>query len=289
MGTSASYAGPKGTNPLLPPWADDGDSGAPQPPPPPLPSSPPGPSPDPSAPGTTPTPPPSSPTPLPEIPWSVPKRSLSRAVNSGGNPRAALGRYVRASGGAGPAAQRARSGRRTFARTANFLGAASRSGFSGAAREVLGLVRLVGRDAHTILLDLASRLAPVGATNEEAAARAALLSTFATFAEGLEAPGGNVDSLDHLDAKAIESVLRDFVTGYVAERFLQELDLRIHRGRISVEDASDVFRGVKETIRATVAVDFRGIDVTTFDWESPGGRDRAERIFREAYSLIEDL
>ncbi len=288
MGTSGSYAGPKGTNPLLPPWADDGDSGAPQSatPQPPVP---PDPAPDPNASPDTPDPPPLPPTSIPDIPWSIPKSSLSRAVNSGGSPRAALGRYVRASGGASAAALRARSGRRTFARTANFLGVASRSGLSGAARQALGLLRLVGRDVHTILLDLASRLAPVGATNEEATARSALLATFATFAEALVEQGGNIDSLDHLDAGSIKSVLRDFVTNYVAERFLQELDLRIHRGRISVEDASSVFRGVKETIRATVAVDFRGIDVTTFNWETPGGRELAERIFREAYSLIEDL
>lgn len=287
MGTSGSYGGPKGTNPLLPPWADDGDSGAPQQPAP-VPVSP-SPAPDPNGPPDMPAPPPPPPTSLPDIPWSIPKSSLSRAVNSGGSPRAALGRYVRASGGASGAALRARSARRTFARTAKFLGVASRSGFSGAARQALGLVRLVGRDVYTILLDLASRLAPAGATSEEAAARSALLATFATFAEALDALGGSIDSLDHLDASAIESVLRDFVTNYVAERFLQELDLRIHSGRISVEDASSFFRGVKETIGATVAVDFRGIDVTTFDWDSPGGRDRAERIFREAYSLIEDL
>jgi hypothetical protein len=184
---------------------------------------------------------------------------------------------------------RARSGRRTFAKTAIFLGIASRNGLTGAARQVLGLGRLVGQDIHTILLSLADRLAPVGATNEEAAARSALLTTFATFAEALEAEGGDPDSLDHLDSRAIESVLRDFVTNYVADRFLQELDLRIHQGRVSLEDASAVFRSIKETIRATVVVDFRGIDVTTLDWDGPDGRGRAERIFREAYSLIEDL
>lgn len=287
MGTSSSYPGPKGVNPLLPPWADDADLRAPDQSQPLLP--PPEPLRDPDAPVGTPDPSPLPPLSLPEIPWSVPKGSLSRAVNSGGNPRAALGGYVRASGGAGGAALRARSGRRTFTRAANFLGIASHSGFTGAARQTLGLVRLVGQDVQTILVDLASRLAPAGATNEEAAARSALLSTFATFAETLEAEGRGPDSLDHLDARAVESVLRGFVTNYVAERFLQELDLRIHQGRISLEDASEMFRSVKETIRATVAVDFSGIDVTTFDWESPAGRNRAERIFREAYSLIEGL
>lgn len=285
MGTSSSYAGPKGSNPLLPPWADDGDPDLPGAQP--LPASPLGPS-DGSAPPAPPLPSPPPPTPLPQISWSVPKSSLSRAVNTGESPRAALGRYVRASGGASAAAQRARSGRRTLAKTANFLGIASRVGLAGAARQALGLTRLVGQDIQTILLDLASRLSPAGATIEEAAARSALLVTFVAFAETLEAQ--NLDAaFDHLDARAIEFVLRDFVTNYVAERFLQELDLRIHRGRISVEEAGGVFREVKETIRATVAFDFRGINVTTFDWEGPNGRDCAERIFREAYNLIEDL
>ncbi|MEO6323474.1 MAG: hypothetical protein ABIQ65_02475 [Thermoanaerobaculia bacterium] len=223
------------------------------------------------------------------MPWSVPKSTLSRAVNTGAGPRGALGSYVRASGGGGAAAQRARSGRRTLAKAGTFLGLASRIGIAGAARQILGLTRLVGQDLHTILLDLASRIAPAGATNEDAVARSATLASFDAFADELKSQGLGPDALDHVDARAIESVLRDFVMNYISERFLQELDLRIHRGRISVEDASDVFRDVKDTIRATVTWDFRDVDLTTFDWEGPEGRARAERIFREAYSLIEEL
>jgi len=217
----------------------------------------------------------------------MPKGTFSRAVNSGLSPRSALGRYVRASGGARTAARRAYAGRRTFTRAATFLGLVSRGGLTYAAREALALAQLVGQDIHTVLLDVASRLAPVGATNEDAVARSAVLATFDAFADTLAGQG--IEALDHLDASAVESLLREYVTNYIAQRFLQELDLRIHRGRITVKDATAVFREVKDVIRATVAVDFRSVDVKTFDWESPGGRAMCEGIFREAYDLIEHL
>ena len=284
MGTSSSYGGPGGTNALLPPWADESGSDSGGPPTGPDQGLPPQP---------LPVQPPDEPEPVPEVPWRIPKSRVTRAAHAAEGRRVTLLRssfkgYVRASGGGGAAAQRARAGRRAFARSASFLSLASQVGFGGAARQIFGLQQLVGRDVHTVLVDIAGRVAPPGAMNEEAAARAATISAFSEFAEDLISQDRGLDALDHLDSPMIADVLRRVISNYVTERFLQELVIQVERSRISTADAEQMLSSVRDLIQETVRIDFRDIDVATFDWRGAAGRERVERIFREAYSLLEE-
>lgn len=291
MGTSKSYPGPSGRNPLIPPGADEGgglpDVGSPptEPALPVVPGTPVQPTADRDA-----VP---SPAAQPAIPWSVPKAALTRAANGrgagvGGGVGRALRDHVRAHGGPRQAVRRAQSGRESTASVAGFLGHVARSGFVEAARAI-GLGHVIGRDATAVLSEVVDHLAPAGALLEEAAARRAVIDTFSELAREYDVRAAGVEALDRLDAAGVAAAVLRMVANYITERFKQLLVSRVERSSASLPAAERLLREVKSLIRAAVAYDFRGVDVVALDWRDTTGRAMVERIFTDAYNQLETL
>jgi len=200
MGTSSSYPGPTGRNPLLPPWADeetllppDGtpDEGDDEPPADDVDAA--------DEPqdvaqqdGDTP--------PEPLVSWRAPKSTMTRWVRgSGPTSLGSVARsYVAASGGPRGAPAASRQGRTATARIGGFLADGLRNGFAQAARN-LGLQNFVGRDAQFVLASFIDLLAPDGALREDAAARKAVIETMSELFGRFDVETNGLDALDSLD------------------------------------------------------------------------------------------
>ena len=286
MGTSASYPGPTGRNPLLPPWAEE----------PPL--SPPDETPeeddgepttdadDADGPqdaepwdGTTP--------PEPLVSWRASKSTMTRWVRGSGptSLRSVARSYVGASGGPRGASAASRQGRAATARIGGFLADGLRNGFARAARN-LGLQNFVGRDAQFVLASFIDLLAPVGALREDAAARKAVIETMSELFVRLDVEANGLAALDSLNPAGMLELVQISVTNYVNERFQQELVFRIEQGAISEREANDLSSEVKGFIAGIVRIDLGGIDPMALDWQGPQGTAFVERIYRAAYSLF---
>ena len=291
MGTSSSYRGPTGRNPLLPPWADgpplvpgdqqpdegngelptdaDGGSAAddtgPQ---------------DGEAQGE-----PAAFEPL--VSWRAPKATMTQWVRgSAPVPLGSVARsYVRASGGPRGAAAASRHGRATTARIGGFLADGLRNGFAQAARN-LGLQNFVGRDAQFVLASFIELLAPDGALREDAAARKAVIETMSELFRRFDVETNGLGALDSLDPAGMLELVQLSVTNYVNERFQQELVFRIEQGAVSEREANVLSGEVKGFIAGVVRIDLGRIDPMTFDWQGRQGAAFVERIYREAYSLL---
>lgn len=287
MGTSSSYGGPTGRNPLLPPWADGGGAG-----------------PDGEAPAggdgppsdggglqppvitPTPTPPPVA---MPSVSWSGPKGIVTRIANGSTSStfRSASRSYVRAHGGSRTASRSARSGRTTTARLGGFLAGVVTTGVAGAAR-ALGIRDLVGLDAQSLLAAFIDLLAPAGALLEEAIARKALIETMSDLFERYDVETDGPTALDRMDDDGMREVIVLSVTNYVNERFQQELINCVERGSVSEREANELIDEAKEFIAGVVEIDLEGVDLVTFDWEGEEGRKFVEDIYQTAYSLLGD-
>lgn len=292
MGTSSSYGGPSGRNPLLPPWASE-PSGQPSP-------SPPVPPPSINQDGTNPNPaqqgndgeqiqtPSVAPfrLPIPSVSWRGPKGIVSRMANGGGGSwKSASRSYTRAHGGSGASARSASSGRAATGRLGGFLADVARGGVTEAARR-LGLRDLVGRDAQSLLAAFIDLLAPAGALLEEAVARMALIETLSELFDRFEVESKGISALDALDSDGVTEVVALSVSNYVNERFQQELVNCIERGAVSEEDANQLMDEAKDFITGIVALDIEGIDVLNFDWDGAEGKAFVESVFQSAYSLL---
>ncbi len=285
MGTSSSYPGPTGRNPLLPPWADE----QPLPPPDETPDEgneePPAGDADDEPQDVAPQDGPALPDPL--VSWRAPKSTMTRWVRGSGP--ASLGSvarsYMRASGGPRGASAASRQGRAATARIGGFLADGLRNGFAQAARN-LGLQDFVGRDAQFVLASFIDLLAPDGALREGAAARKAVIETMSELFGRFDVETNGLGALDSLDSAGMLELVEVSVTNYVNERFQQELVFRIEQGAISEGDANDLSAEVKGFIASVVRIDLGGIDPMALDWQGPRGTAFVERVYRAAYSLF---
>jgi hypothetical protein len=284
MGTSSSYKGPTGRNPLLPPWGqepvipetdnnnppeqnnDNEEDQLPQP--------------------QQQTPPELN---LPDVSWSGVKGIVSRLSNGrpSGSWKSAFRSYVRARGGPRMAARTASSGRATTARLGSFLAGVLRAGVVEAARNI-GLTDYLGRDAQSLLAAFIDLLAPAGALLEEAIARKALSETLTDLFERYDVEGNGLIALDNIDADAMKEVITLSITNYIYERFEQELVNCVERGNVSEDEANLLADQAKEFINGEVIIDMDNIDVATFDWGGAAGNSFIENLQQIAYSLLGD-
>jgi hypothetical protein len=303
MGTSNSYGGPTGGNPLLPPWAqqsaepapdqnapgpasgeDENDNGSEQ-------------SDSNSAATTGEDKPPFTltatatrrtsrgPT---SSHWSSAKGNMTRFA--GGGRRRNLsnaGRaYVRARGGARGAASSSRASRASTARLAGFLSNVAARG-TGAAITALGLSIVVGQSAETILAAIADALAPEGALLEDSVARQAIDDVLLLLFERYDLENGSINNLDAMDASAVREVIVLSVAQSIYLRWLEDLGKCIETGTATANEALRLEREVKDYVRETLTLDLQGQDVLRIDWKGREGQNIVERIYQEAYGFLE--
>lgn len=306
MGTSKSYNGPSDRTPLLPLWAQAPAPGSqPQPEPQADPTDPANPTPVPdtdpandepqSAPDTTaptPTSPPPivppSPSPPVSTPWKSARIAMTGYSRRGGaeRARAAGQRYVRARGGSRAAASTASTGRTATANLGGFLSNVSSSGFTEAARN-LGLTVLVGQSVTSVLNAILNVLAPPGASNEEAVARRATAEVLTELFERHAVEEQGIERLNSMSAADVAAATERSVAAYIYQRWLLELGKKIEEGAYSDREAVRMEREVKEYVRDLVTIDLQGRNILTIDWNGIDGQQFCERIFQEAYALLE--
>lgn len=283
MGTSSSYKGPKGVNPLLPPWADPppdvpatGDDGTPPPT-------------DGVAPESAPTPPA-----RPAVSWRGPKQALTRLAHGGGGGggagsgsyRSTMRSYVRARHGATTAARSAVAGRTATARLGGFLAQGIRDGFAAVARR-FGIDHL-GRDVQFVLAAFVDLLSPDGAQLDEAAARKAVIETITELFERYDVATNGIEALDHLTEDGMRETITLSIANVIDEKFQQDLASRVEDGRMSERAANELMEHAGDFIRGIVEIDTGTIDILSLDWDSKEGRDLVQQMYETAYSLLEN-
>jgi len=272
MGTSASYTGPTGRNPLLPSWAppasDQDDQG-----------------PDEI----------SLEPPVPElVPWSTPKSSLSRFASSlsRGSVRqesvkSAIRDFVRAQGGARRASRAARAGRASAQRLGGFLASVVNEGVTAAASS-LGLQEFIGQDVNTFLAALVDRIAPEGALLEDSAARASTIQTLDELFQEYAVSENGLDALNALNSEGVKHALQQYIANYIYIRLVQVISHGVESR--STDHLIWVENAVRDYVFPTVRLDLMNrTDVLSIDWSGQKGHDFIERIYQEGYELIEKI
>lgn len=270
MGTSKSYGGPAGRNPLLPPGA-----------PPPLEDG--------------------RPEPLPgqedEQPtWAAVKSAMTRLVTSGlqgASARPTIGsigsRFVAAQGGARGAARASAAGRRSAAKLGAFLGQIA-SGGSAAAFNALHVGLQAGRPVEAILADLLEAMAPVGPGLEDSIARMAMSKTLEELLEKALL-ADDLASLDDMSEADAIGALERFLSHYISTQLMQRLSDRIEANSPNAARAHAIERDIKFYIADLVKIDVTALNslpggVLAVDWSGAEGRAFVDRIFVDAYALV---
>lgn len=290
MGTSSSHSGPGDGPGLLPSWATNGQAGDAD-----------------IAGGATGAPdeaegqaadgdatdvggPAMAPTPTAN--WRNAKASMTRYARSGGGGsnssrlRSAGAGYTRAKGGSRSAAGAARSGKAATGRLGGFLASTVGSGV-GPALESVGLREVVGQSSEIVFARLVDKLAPSGSTKEEAAARRATIEVLSYLYETVVGENGEMASLEGMDADTVEYAVELSVSGYIYNMWLDELGLSIEKGAVSEAAAIRLEGEVREYVKLCVSLELGGTSVLDINWRGSEGRGIIDRVFNDAYSVLE--
>ncbi len=289
MGTSSSHSGPGDGPGLLPSWATgDGNGGV---------------SPNDGAEGGDTDASPGDATegnetlsdggqtqpPTPPSNWRLAKSGMTRYATSGGRTaklKSAGAGYVRAKGGSRKAASSATSGRSTSRSIGSFLQSAVQSGVRQAL-ESIGLRDTVGQSAERVLARLVDALAPSGATKEEAAARCATIGVLEYLYENVIGEDGDLAVLEQMDRATIEAAIKRSVSGYIYNRWLDELGLSIEKGAVSEAAAVQLERDVKAYVESCVSLELGDKTAIDIDWAGRDGRRIVDRVYADAYAMLE--
>lgn len=307
MGTSSSYCGPTGNNPLLPPWANEPPLNNPPPPlipipnpePPLVPEPPPNPdivptnepSPNNELPSVVCGVPSIMPIPVnPTISWRSPKAMVSQLARGSTSRELAkvFRSYTRARGGSSTSAQTSRSGISSTAALGSFLSQGIRQGFTQAAQN-LGLQNFIGRDAQFVLASFIDLLAPEGSQLEEAIARKAMIETMSEMFQRYDVENRGLEALNSINADGMQEIITLSIVNYINERVQQELVNCIERGSCSEREANNLIGEMKDFIVGVVKIDFEDINLLTLDWNAPETINRVEEVYKTAYSLLESV
>jgi hypothetical protein len=275
VGTSTSYGGPTGRNPLLPPGAPD---------PAEMPSG----GPDGPADEGLPIDQIRAPFPSPE-PWRGAKTAMRRLAASGARNddrvRDVGRRFVNSLGGSRRAAASSVAARSTARSLGGFLSGVARDGIIRTL-ERLGLRNFVGQSVPALLTALGRILAPASATADEAIAATAYHETMAELIDELGVTGEDLAAFDQMDEIRVRETMERYVGNVVLTRLLQVLSAEIEQGAVTPERAVAVELELRDFVKSAVALEFGQTQITTVDWDSPAAARVIDSLFRQGYDVF---
>lgn len=268
MGTSSSYGGPKGKNPLLPTDFNGNDT----------------PSENQDNQQTTPS---------EEVKvnpntvlWQNAKTQISKLIQDPRrNTGSALSSYIKAHGGASRAAMSAASGKSTTAKLGRFLSSISSQGIQNTLS--LYKIKFEGQSAEKVLNELINRIAPVPETKEDSIARNALLDAIEELYEEVSENDGNLEILDNLDENTFNEVMRTYISSYIFQRFLNDLESRFEEYSQNTESALSLEKEIKEYIAGVVDNKLKEQSFSNMDYSSDSVIQAINKIYADCYEVIE--
>lgn len=278
MGTSTSHGGPKDKKPLLPPWAlPSNDNNVDDTPPTDHTAD------DPVPAGNEQQPTEKHPT------WQAAKTQMTKFAKSGGGREGiakAGNAYVAATGGSRAAAASSGQGKHVAARVGGFFSSVSSRGTQEAIAS-LGLTIAVGESAEIVFAKIADALSPAGATREEVAARKAVNDVLSDLYAKFVLDDGKLESLGRMTPDDVRAAIENCVSSYIYHRWLEELGFRIEKGSITENSAVAMENQMQDYVKDSVSLEITEIDVLNFDWHGAAGQQLIERVFQDAYSILE--
>jgi len=259
MGTSSIYRGPIDNNPLLPEGFDSNELNGDQ-----------------EQQGKEPL-----------APWKAAKNSMSQYINeSHSNRGRVLRSYTKALGGASNAASTARSGIKSAVNLGIFLSSVSSEGLENTLQRIS--VNFKGKGVEELFSTLVNVLVPESNLKEDAIARKASIDALSQLYEFVEQNDMDIKALDSLNQEFFDTVMATFISSFIFERLLNDLESRFEQYASDTNLAIEKESEVKEYIIQHTDVKLQDIDFKNIDYNQSSIEDVFEGIYKECYEVLED-
>lgn len=220
-------------------------------------------------------------------PWKSAKNSMSQYINESHSSRGRVLRsYTKALGGANNAANTARSGIKSAVNLGRFLSSISSTGLENTLQRLS--VNFKGKRVEELFSTLVNVLVPESNLKEDAIARKASIDALSQLYEFIEQNDMDINSLDSLNQEFFDTVMATFISSFIFERLLNDLESRFEQYASETELAIEKESEVKEYIIQHTDVKLREIDFKNLDYNQSSIEDVFEDIYKECYEVLED-
>jgi hypothetical protein len=216
------------------------------------------------------------------------KSSIKRIANNrtGASFKRAVKSYLRSTGGHKNATKSSLSGIKTGGNYINFLGGVSQVGFKETL-EKYDLTDCIGKSTEEVFAKIADKIAPIGSTNDESIARAAIMMAFDKLCERMIENNQDLDTLDKLDSETLKETVVEFVSAYIFKKWVYEAGIALEKNNLTETEAVELENEMRNFVRDEVKNGFKKMDMVTFDITEGDGKKMIEKIFNTAYSTLE--
>jgi hypothetical protein len=283
MGTSSSGSGPKGRTPLLPNWATDGEN---------IPDK----DDDQNQGGDSTTEDDSDNSERFDNnivrdyadTLRTAKGAIKRIANNrnGATFKKAVKEYIKRTGGYKKATLASGAGISTGSNYLGFFSDVANKGLEQTLKDY-GLADCIGKSTEEVFAKIANRIAPTGATNDEAIARVAVMIAFDKLCEKLIEKDQDITELDQLNEETLKDTVIEFVSAYIFKKWVYEAGLALERNDLTEADAIELENEMKDFVAEEVRTSLGKMNIKTLDITQGKGKKVIQDIFDIAYSTLE--
>ena len=138
-----------------------------------------------------------------------------------------------------------------------------------------------------MLSDLVNKLAPVPKTKEDSIARNALLDVTVELYEKISENNGDLNILDRLDESIFNDVMKTYISSYIFQRFLNDLESRFEIYAQNSQSTLKLEEEIKEYICGVVENKLNRKKFSTMDYTTNSINQTIEDIYADCYEVIE--
>ena len=215
------------------------------------------------------------------------KGEVTEINDSVKNKREVLSKYVKAHGGAKKAASSAIAGKTTAKNLGGFLSGISEQGIYNTFKQYG--IDYEGKSVEEVLSEIVNKIAPAGKNKEEVVARIAIIDVIEALYEEIEKNNGDLSLLENLNEEQFNNIMRKYISTYIFQRFLNELESRFEKHAKNAGTALEIENDIKEYISGVVDNKLQGTNFTNFDYSDENIIQTIENIYEECYEVIEDI
>jgi len=220
------------------------------------------------------------------VPWQAAKTAMSKFINeSHSNRGRVLRSYTKALGGSRNAASTATSGIKSAVNLGRLLSSISSEGVENTFQRLS--IGYRGRGVEELFSTLINVLVPESNTKEDIIARKASVEALSQLYEFVEKNDMNIKALDTLDESLFDKVMSTFISSFIFERLLNDLESRFEKYAANVEIAIIKEQEVKEYVYQNTEVRLNEIDFKEINYNQSSVEDVLENIYQECYEVLE--
>ncbi|SDH21605.1 hypothetical protein SAMN04489735_101659 [Aneurinibacillus thermoaerophilus] len=218
--------------------------------------------------------------------WQETKKVVSQYINGSINNRSRILRnYVKASGGARNSANRAISGRNSNIQLGRFLSSIISEGIIKTLESLK--IEYKGKSVEALLSELVNVISPNSNTKEDIVAKNATIQALSQLYEYIEENNMDINALDKMNDDIFNEVMSSFVSNYIFERMLNDLQSRFEKYAENSQVALDKEKELEEYIKESVNIKLKKVAFNKLNYNDPSIDSIIKQIYIECYEVLE--